>query len=164
VPSGWRSETIPFPLDFAPSIPLRGAEQIRFMPHFFDPKAPTYFSYVFVWEVEGSGDGLDDAQIAKHLETYFRGLCTEVGGSKYTFDPARYRVTLAGAAAGTARGTALLYDAFTTGAPLALELDVRRVTCAAPGHRAILVLASPKPRGDAVWTELARAADSYACP
>ena len=34
VPDGWRSETIPFPLEFAPSIPHRGVEEIRFAPGF----------------------------------------------------------------------------------------------------------------------------------
>jgi hypothetical protein len=40
-PPGWKSETIPFPLDFAPDIPHRGVEEVRFEPRFFDPAADT---------------------------------------------------------------------------------------------------------------------------
>jgi hypothetical protein len=52
VPSGWRTETIAFPLDFAPSIAYHGEEQIRFAPGMFNAAAPDYFSYVFVWIVD----------------------------------------------------------------------------------------------------------------
>src|SRR6187402_1986296 len=52
-PAGWRSETIPFPLDFAPSLPYRGTEELRFAPGFFEPTSETYFTYSFVWLVEG---------------------------------------------------------------------------------------------------------------
>ena len=48
-PTGWRKETIPFPLDFAPSLPYRGVEEVRFAPHFFDAPAETYFTYSFAW-------------------------------------------------------------------------------------------------------------------
>ncbi len=53
-PEGWRQETIPFPLDFAPTLPYRGTEEIRFAPRFFDPASPTYFTYSFVWLVDGA--------------------------------------------------------------------------------------------------------------
>src|SRR5262245_59450742 len=99
-PPGWRHETLTFPLDFAPTIPLRGEERIRFMPRFFEPAAPTYFSYVFVWIVDGPPDAsLGADALGAELTTYFRGLCDAVGGKKYAFDPARFTVTLAPAAA-----------------------------------------------------------------
>src|SRR5690348_7269453 len=53
-PEGWRREVIPFPLDFAPEIGYRGVEELRFAPRFFDPAAPTYWSYAFAWLLEGA--------------------------------------------------------------------------------------------------------------
>src|SRR3954468_9210935 len=41
---GWKTETIPFPLDFAPTIPLQGVEELRFAPGMFKPEAPGYWS------------------------------------------------------------------------------------------------------------------------
>jgi len=45
VPAGWRSEVIPFPLDFAPAIHHGGLEDLRFPPGMFDPRSPDYWSY-----------------------------------------------------------------------------------------------------------------------
>jgi hypothetical protein len=42
VPEGWKRETIPFPLDFAPGLSFRGVEELRFAPGFFDPAASSY--------------------------------------------------------------------------------------------------------------------------
>src|SRR5262245_24178101 len=36
VPAGWKHETIPFPLGFAPGLPFHGVEELRFAPGFFD--------------------------------------------------------------------------------------------------------------------------------
>jgi hypothetical protein len=91
LPAGWRAETIPFPLDFAPELTYQGEEQIRFMPRFFDPAAPTYFSYDFAWILDAKAPPLDSAALAAGLTTYFRGLCDAVGGKKYAFDPARFK-------------------------------------------------------------------------
>ena len=44
--------TIPFPLDFAPNLPYRGTEELRFAPGFFDPSAAGSWSYAFVWFVD----------------------------------------------------------------------------------------------------------------
>lgn len=73
VPAGFRSETIPFPLDFAPSLAHRGVEHLRFAPSFFDPAAPGYWSYAFVWRLDDPAALAPDA-LAAELTTYFRGL------------------------------------------------------------------------------------------
>jgi hypothetical protein len=36
VPDGWRTETIPFPLDFAPELKYEGVEELRFSPWMFE--------------------------------------------------------------------------------------------------------------------------------
>src|SRR5262249_653024 len=40
LPEGWRSETIPFPLDFARDLPLEGVEELRFAPGMFKTDRP----------------------------------------------------------------------------------------------------------------------------
>lgn len=77
VPTGWKHELIPFPLDFAPSLPHKGVEELRFAPGFFDPKAPGYWSYAFVWRIEGNPT-FDANTVAAELTTYFRGLIAAV--------------------------------------------------------------------------------------
>src|SRR4051794_9456116 len=62
LPPGFRTETIPFPLGFAPDLPYRGVEELRFAPGMFQPGAPDFWSYAFVWWLEGNpsftGDSL----------------------------------------------------------------------------------------------------------
>ena len=40
-PEGWRTETIPFPLEFAPELEYEGLEELRFAPGMFDAAAAT---------------------------------------------------------------------------------------------------------------------------
>jgi hypothetical protein len=81
VPAGWKSETIPFPLDFAPKLAHKGIEELRFAPGFFDPAAPGYWSYAFVWRTENPAD-LDAAALGAELTAYFRGLIDAVDAKK----------------------------------------------------------------------------------
>ncbi|MBZ0233808.1 MAG: hypothetical protein K8M05_15880, partial [Deltaproteobacteria bacterium] len=73
VPEGWRAETIPFPLEFAPSLPYRGVEELRFPKGFFEPEDDWYFSYAFVWYVLAPGPA-DAEALERDLVAYFRGL------------------------------------------------------------------------------------------
>src|SRR5688500_15314459 len=69
-PTGWKAETIPFPLDFAPSLAHRGAEEIRFAPKFFEPGAPGYWSYAFTWRTEDAA-ALGAEALRGELTAYF---------------------------------------------------------------------------------------------
>ena len=167
---GWRSEVIPFPLDFAPSIPYRGNEILRFAPKFFDAKAPTYFSYAFAWVLDPSArPALDDRALEKDLVTYFRGLCQAVGGDKFKFDPDHFRARLEPTqprrpGARSSRGDAALYDPFGDGRPLTLSIAVDVFDCPAGGPRVALFTASPAPEGAPIRGELEARAREAACP
>jgi len=155
---GWRREVIPFPLDFAPALSYRGAEIIRFAPRFFDAAAPTYFSYAFVWALEGS-PALDAAALEPDLARYFAGLCKEVGGTKFSFDPSHFRARLATAVsartgARALAGTVDTYDPFGDGRPLTLNVRIEVWDCPAPGPRVAAFAASPAAATAPVWRDL----------
>ena len=167
-PPDWKTETLPFPLAFAPAIHHQGSEELRFAPGFFDPAAPGYFSYAFVWWLKDERP-LAAATLATELNQYYAGLCTAVGKKKFALDPARYRAQLTAQAATmpgweTFTGEAELYDAFTTGLPLSLHLRAFQRACPASGHQAVLVLASPQPESAPIWNELRARAESFSCP
>lgn len=151
VPRGWAKETIPFPLGFAPELPYKGAEEIRFSPGMFDPKAPGYWTYTFVWVLEGEPN-VGVQALNGHLTHYFSGLCRAVGGTKFKFDPARFAVHLTPTKStvvgqhliSRSLGTANLYDAFTTGKELRLNLEVHTWDCPQSHRRVVRILASPK--------------------
>jgi hypothetical protein len=165
LPPEWKAETLAFPLDFAPAIHHTGLEELRFAPGFFKTTAPGYFSYAFVWWLQ-EGQPLSASALATELRQYYAGLCSSVGGKKYTFDAARYRVELSPAVDSMAgwealAGQADLYDAFTNGQPLSLQLRAYQRECG--GHRAVLVLASPQTEPAPIWADLRAVGQAFRC-
>jgi hypothetical protein len=162
-PPDWRGETIPFPLDFAKDLPYRGVEELRFAPDFFDATAPTYFSYVFVWWLEGEPE-LGEQMLERDLVAYFAGLSDAVGGKKFTFDPAHYRATLAPREGGGFEGVVETYDPFGAGQELTLYVELTVRDCPAAERRSLLALASPRARPDPVWDGLDAVGAGFECP
>lgn len=156
MPSGWQHETIPFPLGFAPSLPYRGTEELRFAPGFFQSDSSTFWSYAFAWSLENP-PLLDASTLSPVLREYFSGLALAVGQDKFPMDPARFRAELESTIEG---GRAILagrvqsYDAFVTGEPIDLNVEVRLRDCPQAGRPILTFLFSPRPFGDAVWEEL----------
>lgn len=169
---GWRKETIPFPLEFARELPFSGVEELRFAPGMFKPEAQGFWSYAFAWWLDGQPP-LGASELERALLPYFAGLITEVAKEKrYAIDPARFSVSLhpstgarekAGHAVQAFTGSAELYDAFATGKPITLNLEVWVWDCAEAGKRVALVLASPKPSTERIWEALRERRDEFAC-
>src|SRR6185295_13678266 len=80
-PEGWRSERIEFPIPFAKDLDYKGFEDLRFAPGMFKSEAPDYFSYAFLFWVEGS-ISLEPKSLEKDLMKYYKGLCGAVGKSR----------------------------------------------------------------------------------
>jgi hypothetical protein len=127
VPDGFRGETIPFPLEFAPGLAHKGVEELRFAPGFFDPSAPGYWSYTFVWRTEDPAT-LDAAAMGTELTAYFRGLIDAVDSTKQIADRDAIvvRATPAGARLALA---ARVFDAFKTKQALDLTGWAERRAC-----------------------------------
>ncbi|MGE0549969.1 MAG: hypothetical protein AB7R00_23075 [Kofleriaceae bacterium] len=126
--AGWRSETIPFPLEFAPTLAHRGVEELRFAPGFFDPAAPGYFTYAFVWRTEDAAQ-LDATALGTELTAYFRGLIDAVDEHKRITarDEIVARAQASGADAFAIDAT--IYDAFKTAERLQLTGTAVRRRC-----------------------------------
>jgi hypothetical protein len=140
LPAGWRTEIIPFPLQFAPGLAHRGAEELRFSPGFFDPAAPGYWSYAFAWRLEDPAE-LDASALASELTAYFRGL---LGAVDQTHRLPIDQISVRAAPAGAVRFQieARVLDAFTTGAAVELSGTASRRAC---GSGALWVFALAPP-------------------
>jgi hypothetical protein len=138
IPDGWRAETIPFPLGFAPELAHRGVEEIRFAPGMFDHAAPGYWSYVFVWRLEDAA-ALDAPALAAELAQYFRGLVAAVDeqGRITARDEIGVVAVPHGAAFTLAAHT---FDAFDTGLAIDLVGTATRTSCGT-GSLWVIVLA-----------------------
>lgn len=171
LPEGWKKETIPFPLEFAPDLPYQGVEELRFSPGMFKPDQEGYWSYAFVWWLDGR-PALDAAELSSSLKRYFTGLCTAVAKDKGdAIDPVKFSASVHAVAptrkqdhaVAAFAGTVDAYDAFVTGKPIVLKVEVWVWDCDRSGKRAALVLASPKPASDPIWSALRQRRDAFAC-
>ena len=130
-PAGWKHETIPFPLGFAPGIGHRGVEELRFAPGMFDPTSGGYWSYAFVWRTEDSAT-LAAPILQAELTIYFRGLLAAVDETKQQIkNPDNIWVKVTGAGEGETKLAiaAQVVDAFGDARQVALEGWAIRKPC-----------------------------------
>jgi hypothetical protein len=165
-PEGWRSERIPFPLKFAPELPYRGVEELRFAPRFFKPDSETYFTYsfAFVLDPDGRAGALPfrAEQLAADLRTYFAGLTRAVG--RHAVPAASHDATITAIPGGPAqryRGTVRTVDGFGDGRALTLHVEGESFVCGS--RRVILSSLSPRPSSDPIWPLLAAQRATFAC-
>ena len=165
IPAGWKHETFPLPPEFAPGMPYRGTEELRFMPGFSSPTAPDYWSYDFVWWLD-EPPAFDAMSVGAALTTYFRGLAGAVGGTKYKFDPARFRTVLTAVPASKPprlTGEVFTYDPFATGLAIKLHVELELRSCPGAKRTAVVVALSPKDATDGVWEDLRATAGTVVC-
>jgi len=70
---GWDVERFLIPISFAPSIPYKGVEDIRFTPGWAKKTTNEYWSYAFLWYLDGTV-ALEAKTIENNLKTYYTGL------------------------------------------------------------------------------------------
>lgn len=150
----WRSEIIELPPEFAPALPA-GQEELRFAPGMFEPAADSYFTYAFVLRLADPLP-LDRGRLETLLDQYYQGLVAAVASQRKLALPADVDATVTGEASGF-HATVAMYDAFVTGKPLTLHMDVTiEGAC-------VRAAASPQPRTHRVWQYLAQATACLAC-
>jgi hypothetical protein len=144
IPEGWRFERLDFPLSFAPGM--------------FDPDAASYFSDALVIRAEGTHE-VDAAWLEAFLLDYYRGLCEAVGKNREPEpDLSDFAVRVVRGAHGY-RTSVDMVDAFVTGLPLHLELDLELEHSADAIE--LFGLASPMPASSPIWGELRALAESW---
>jgi hypothetical protein len=161
IPAGWKSETIPFPLGFAPGLAHRGVEELRFPPGMFDRTAPDYWSYAFVWRTDDAAM-LAAPILAAELTAYFRGLIAAVDEKKQqvkSIDDIWVKVTGEGEGEKRFSLAINLYDAFSDGGLVALDGWAQRTPC---GEGSLWVFVMT-PEGSQIRAQLEELAASAAC-
>jgi hypothetical protein len=73
VPEHWTTERFSIPIEFAPSIPYAGIEDLRFSPDWDDSSREDYWAYSYLWYLDGKTT-FDARTIEKNLEAYYTGL------------------------------------------------------------------------------------------
>jgi hypothetical protein len=154
-PGGF-DDAFSLPPEFAPALPLVGAEVTREPPGMYDTTSEFLFSYAILWWLEGS-PALDTESLRDYLLVYYTGLC---GGGAVTLD----EPTAPGpndAGVGLARrGTLTVEWCLGVRVPPSV-LEVTTFACST--HDAVLTTITPAPAESAAHAELARIRDSFRC-
>jgi hypothetical protein len=168
-PEGWRTETIPFPIGFAPTLPYKGLEELRFSPGMFKPGSEDFWTYAFVFWLEGEVP-LTAERLNSDLKTYLEGLSRAVEEKNEKFDPKAATVTARlqeeKAPQGGQRhfeGTVEAYDPFKTHKRQTLNVRVHVFPCQAQGRTVAFFQVSPQPPKHKVWETLKQIRDGFRC-
>ena len=173
----WKGERIALPPTFAPTMKLKGIEEIRFAPGMFRAQADSFFSYAFVFSVAKEQE-LTEEVIQREMITYYRGLSESVSrGKGQTADTSKFTFAMkrskqaegvpaqVGDAAQVAQYTGDLawVEPFATGKEQVLHFELQAWSAARTGRNYLFVCVSPKPSGDnaAIWTELRKLRRSF---
>lgn len=171
-PEDWRSEIIPFPIDFAPDIKYTGVEELRFSPGMFENTSETHFTYVIIWWLDGRQE-IDEKNLSSDLEHYFRGLCSTISEGKNTeYQADRIQANIKESARKIIsdrtdqkffKGTVHTYDAFTDWKLLKLNFEIHSWYCADSKKTAAFFGISPKPADAQIWQILRDISKSVKC-
>ncbi len=167
-PHEWRTETISFPLSFAPELDYEGLEELRFAPGMFDAEAEDFWTYAFLWWIPSDSE-INATRLEKDLENYFTGLAKAVAAERnMDLTGASFDVELGAPQAGIKAGpdysgSAEVFDPFVTAKMISLNIMIKRIVCAKQDRLAVIFELSPQPLEHAVWSELDGIRSGFRC-
>ena len=150
-PDDWISEIIPFPLGFALDIPFQGFEELRFAPSWSDSTSQEFWTYTFVWYLEGEPVTFTEAYLEEVLESYYNGLMGAVAGTGEAPEKALCLVVQDGA---TFVGKLRTYDSFFTRHSITLNFSGAVQFCPETQRQLLRIQLSPQPFTHPVWEKL----------
>lgn len=112
VDSLWTKEVFEFPIHFAPELNYKGIEEAYFPKGWSKQNSLEYWSYVFVWQIEGKIP-VSEQRLEHDLQVYFDGLMQVVNKDKDFEVPKSTSVVVKNTEA-TFKGKIRLYNAFHT--------------------------------------------------
>ena len=169
IPKDWGVERFPVPPSFANSIQYKGVEDIRFMPGWSKIESDEYWSYAFLWYLNGVQKP-DAKNLQKDLTAYYTGLF-KVNTDPSKIDttqlvPVKVSIQTKKTDKGdhsTFEGIVVMND-YMTKKPISLNLVVHIKSCKAKNNSFVFFELSPKPFDDAVWKSLDQLWIDFKCP
>jgi hypothetical protein len=158
-PANWGIEHFLIPISFAPTIAYKGVEDIRFTPGWAKKESDEYWSYVFLWYLDGNIQ-LDAKTIEKNLSAYYTGLLHANLDTTKTKSVQIMPAKLAVTKISTEKDATVSFEAtvntldFLTWQPIRLHLRIHVRRCSEENKTMIFHEVSSKSYNDAVWTRL----------
>ena len=169
IPAGWQNETILFPIDFAPQIPYRGFEELRFSPGWGDSTSNQKWGYTLLWWLNDHYD-INEKIIQQNLEEYFTGLtrrrtiAEKLDITKFT--PAKAKVQKVTAGNGdleTYTATINIFDAQVTKKPGTLYVKIHHKDCTDTSKTFLLFEVAESTFNQPVWADLDKINSDFRC-
>lgn len=168
IPKGWGVERFLIPIEFAPAIPYKGIEDIRFTPGWGKIATDEYWSYAFLWYLDNE-PVLDAKVIEKNLIAYYTGL-NNINTDKTKTDstkliPVKASIKIRATEKGDAKtfgGTVSMPD-YMTQKPITLNFIIHIRSCESQNKTFVFHEASPKPYTDNVWKSLDQLWINFKC-
>ncbi len=167
-PEGWGVERFPIPIEFAPKIPYKGVEDIRFAPGWGDAKSEEYWTYAFLWYLD-EAPAINAKIIESNLNEYYTGLIgrnierRKIPAQKLL--PVKTSMKEVNTAPGdlkTFYGTIAMLD-YMEQKPQILNCIVHLKSCAGQSKGFVFNQISPKAMTDKVWVSLDLLWKSFDC-
>ena len=148
----WGKEVFPFPIPFAQDIQYGGIAEVRFPPKGWrDPKHPFFWSYTYVWDIEGKQE-MDSKELSDNLVKYFDGL----NGAKDEITKTYASIIKIGQEDSITffAGDVDIYDRFATHERITLNVLIESSYCPKRKRTRILFKFSPKELSHKTWKTL----------
>lgn len=159
IPKDWTIERFLLPASFAPEILYKGVEDIRFTPGWANVKTDEYWTYAFLWYLDGDQE-FNKKTIAKNLKAYYTGLI-EINRASYKVPvdkliPVKTSFKKIKSHSGdvkTFTGTIQMLD-YMQHNPIILNCMVHIKKCSAGNKTIVFYQLSPKPSDHKNWSAL----------
>ena len=159
IPENWTIERFLIPISFAPQIFYKGVEDIRFTPGWANASSEEYWTYAFLWYLEGSPK-IDATITAANLKAYYTGLI-EINREGYKVPvekliPVKTSFTETKPDKGdlkTFRGTIDMLD-YMQQKPITLNCIAHLKFCREENKSVLFYQLSPKPLSHKNWERL----------
>jgi hypothetical protein len=141
---------------------LEGEEELLFAPGMFKQGASDFFSYAFVLRYPKQAD-IPTSRVVTLLEQYYRGLMSAVAADK-DFDMEAVKSVQVSVTSERESALAIevqTFDAFVTGAPITLEMQIERQSV--EGGTCLVAQVAPGSAAKEIWPKLAGAAKRLSC-
>lgn len=164
IPKGWTIERFPIPISFAPQIPYKGVEDIRFTPGWSKATSDEYWSYAFLWYLDGEVK-MNAAMLNANLKAYYTGLVKSNGRTLTRITPVVTSFKETKKDNGdlqTYVGTIQMID-YMSQAPIMLNCKAHIKSCAGENKTFIFYELSPKPLSHKIWQGLDKLWIDFRC-
>ncbi len=167
-PKDWGIERFPVPISFAPQLNYRGVEDIRFAPGWAKLNTEEYWTYAFLWWLDGTPE-TNAPIIAANLKAYYTGLIeANREGHKLPVEKiipvvtAFKEIFTDKGDLKTFTGTIEMTD-YMQGQPITLNCIVHLRRCPEQNRTILFYQLSPKPFTHSNWQALGHLWRSFKC-